>query len=39
VLSWGQLSPERRDAAEQEAREFLSTKGHPGVDVRNDCKG
>ena len=31
VLMWGQLSPERRDEAEGEAKEFLAARGHPGV--------
>ena len=36
VLTWGQLSPERRDEAEREAKEFLATRGHPGVELQKD---
>ena len=36
VLTWGQLSPERRDEAEREARAFLGARGRPGYELRKD---
>ena len=34
VLTWGQLSPERRDEAEREAREFLAARAE--AELRKD---
>ena len=39
VLTWGQLSQQRRAEAEREAREFLAGRSGPGVDIRKDCEG